>query len=66
MTIEEIKNGLEYGDQKAIARSTGYSEVMVKKVLSGERNNGKIIKAAEMMIKGRKSLEEQITIMVQS
>jgi hypothetical protein len=66
MTIEEVKNGLEYGDQKAIARSTGYSEVMVKKVLSGERNNRKIIKAAEMMIKGRKSLEEQITIMVQS
>lgn len=66
MTIEELKNALEYGDQKAIARSTGYSVHMVKKVLAGDRNNGKIVKAAEMMIRGRKSLEEQIKIMAES
>jgi hypothetical protein len=66
MQLSEINEKIERGDKKTIARSTGYSEAMVKKVLSGERNNVKIIKAAEMLVKGRQSLEEQIAIMAQN
>lgn len=66
MNLEEINNNIERGDQKVIARSTGYSNEMVKKVLAGTRNNEMILKAAEMLIKNRQSLEEQIAIMAQA
>lgn len=66
MQLSEINEELEYGDKKAIARSTGYSVETVKKVLAGTRNNETILKAATMLIEGRQSLEEQIAIMAQN
>ncbi|MCU0441450.1 MAG: hypothetical protein MUE96_03555 [Bacteroidia bacterium] len=63
MQLEHIKQELGYGDQIFIAKSTGYSVETVKKVLRGERINDKILKAAEMLIDGKKSLHEQISIM---
>lgn len=69
MKKNEISAQLEYRDAKFIAQTTGFSESLVDKVLNGKgdnkRDNVKIIKAAKMVIAGRKSLEEQIKIMVE-
>jgi hypothetical protein len=62
----EIKELLDSGDQKFISRSTGYSPETVRKVLGGQRNNDKILKAAQILVEGKKSLAEQIEIMVQN
>lgn len=61
-----IKEMLDSGDQKFISKSTGYSTETVRKVLAGSRNNDKIIKAAEILIEGKRSLAEQIEIMIQN
>lgn len=63
MKIEEIKQGLKFGDCIFIARITGYSEPTVSAVVNGTRNNKVVLKAAEMVARNNRSLEEQIAIM---
>jgi hypothetical protein len=63
MQIEEIKQGLKYGDMPFIAKSSGYSLIMVKFVLAGIRNNPDILKAAKLVADNNKSLAQQIAIM---
>jgi hypothetical protein len=63
MTLDEIKNSLDPSDTKFIAKSLGYSDDLVRKVLNGARVNDSIVQAAKMVIEGKKSLAEQIAIM---
>jgi hypothetical protein len=63
MNISEIKQQLEWGDMDFIAKSTGYSKEMVRKVLAGDRNNNRIVEAAKILVDGKKSLKDQISIM---
>lgn len=63
MQLDEIKNSLDSSDASFIAKGTGYSVEMVRKVLNGDRNNSVIVEAAKIIIEGKKSLKEQIEIM---
>lgn len=64
MLLDDIKQQLDTGDVKFLSRNTGYSKEMIYKVLDGERNNDVIVKAAKHLIDGKKSLAEQISIIV--
>jgi hypothetical protein len=52
---------LRHGDIPAIAEITGYSDSMVKQVLSGDRNNPTILEAAEMLVSMRNALKAQFS-----
>jgi hypothetical protein len=64
MELIEIKKQLDFGDQRFLAKATGYSTETVKKVLDGTRVNTKVMDAALFMIAGKRSMEEQIRIML--
>jgi predicted transcriptional regulator len=63
MTLSDIKNSLDPSDTNFIARNLGYSPDFVRKVINGERKSTLVVKAAELVVEGKKSLEEQISIM---
>jgi len=63
MQLIEIKKNMDSGDASFLAKTTGYSVEMVRKVLNGERNNDLIVQAAELFVKNKKSLSEQIALM---
>lgn len=63
MNLVELQIKIEPGDARTIAGVTGYTEDYVRKTLRGDRTNDTIVKALEMLIKGRESLIEQISIM---
>lgn len=66
MEFSEIKENISSSDQKIIAKTTGYSIETVRKVMAGTRNNTLIWEAAKIIAKGKKSLEEQILIMLEA
>lgn len=66
MHLEDIKQQLDKGDIAFIAQSTEYSKEMVRKVLDGDRNNKLIVEAARILVEGKKSLREQISIMLEA
>lgn len=66
MELAEIKQQLSTGDIPFLAKATGFSKELVRKVLAGERNNDTVLMAAEMLVKSKKSLLEQIEIMAEA
>ena len=64
MHLESIKQQLDSGDVKFLSESTGYSKEMIYKVLNGERNNEDIARAIKHLAEGKKSLREQISLIV--
>lgn len=64
MTLDDIKQELDSGDVGFIAETTGYSKEMVRKVISGDRVNSDILLATQILVSGKKSLREQISIML--
>ena len=63
MTLDEIKKNLSRSDAAFIGKNLGYTPVMVRMVLNGDRNNDKIIEAATIMAKNNISLQQQIAAM---
>jgi hypothetical protein len=51
---------LQPGDHGRVAKITGFSLGMVRAVVAGTRNNAKISRAFEELIKGREELDDDL------
>lgn len=57
--LEMVKDRLEHGDIKTIAKITGYSYEMARSVLKGRRKNEIITQAASELWKSREGIAKK-------